>query len=128
MKYLIAFVMLFSLASIACAENPPKKKEESKYINYTQYIKTWATYIFVSNDYTFKVLSVKPYQDTYDTTIKNKLKMLVLVDHDGLKLAYYLFISSERGVERFTLLGSSLFQNNEEVENPSSVEDEEKET
>lgn len=82
----------------------------------------------MSNDYTFKVLSVKPYQDTYDTTIKNKLKMLVLVDHDGLKLAYYLFISSERGVERFTLLGSSLFQNNEEVENPSSVEDEEKET
>jgi hypothetical protein len=128
MKYFIAFVMMFMLTSVACAENPPKKKDESKYVNYTQYIKSWATYNFVSEDYTFKVLSIRAYRDGYDATIKNKLKMLVIVDHDGLKLAYYLFISPERGVERHTLLGSSLFQNNEEIENPSTIEDGDKQT
>lgn len=114
--------MIFVLSSHTYAENTQPTKSESSYINYTKLIKAWAIYTFVSNDVTFKVVSVTRYHDGYDKETKNKTKFLVLVKYEDVSLAYLLFISPKKGIERYTFLGSSLFLDNEEPHNPEPLE------
>lgn len=127
MRYFIAFFLTLILVTTACAAEQKKTPTPpSPYINYTQVIKAWSVYTFVTHDVKVKIVKVSRYRDGYDNK-KEKSRVIVVVNYeDELKLAYILYISPEGGVERHTLLGSSLFSEREPA-NPEPIENTDKE-
>lgn len=128
MRYFITFFLTLVLATTACAgEQKKKPTPPSPYINYAQVIKAWSVYTFVSHDVKVKIVNVSRYFDGYDNK-KEKSRVLVVATYeDQIKLVYILFISPEGGVERHTLIGSSLFTDGEPP-NPEPIENTDKET
>jgi len=126
MRYFASLIIILTLLTTPLYADAPKVKQSSQYINYAQAITAWTTYNLVSNDYSYKIVSILRYKDGYDKGIY-KTRALVVIEHDDLILSYYLFISPMRGVERSTFLGSSLFSQPYEY-TPSTIEDIEAET
>lgn len=104
-----------------------KVTHEKKHVNYTKIIHSWARYNFVSDDVSFRVISVIPYTDSSDIKAPNKLRLLTWVEYGEILFAYLLFVSPERGVERATLLGTDLFNklSEREYSNPPLPEEQE---